>query len=91
MIALLQHIVKFFRFKQGNKINNFVFLDLIYSVSSISNPTGWFGVEFPCEMLKKGVRYLNLMLGVTKADHMYLGAAKKAIRLKNLREKTYVI
>lgn len=43
------------------------------------------------EMLKKGVRYLNLMLGVTKADHMYLGAAKKAIRLKNLREKTYVI
>lgn len=41
--------------------------------------------------IKEGYRYLNLMLGVTKRDYMYLGAAKKAIRYKTLREKKYVI
>ena len=41
--------------------------------------------------IKEGHRYLNLMLGVTKRDYMYLGAAKKAIRYKTLREKKYVI
>lgn len=43
------------------------------------------------ERVEKGYRYLNLMLGVTKKDYMYLGAAKKAIRYKTLREKKYVV
>ena len=41
--------------------------------------------------VKNGYRYLNLMMGVTKKDYMYLGAVNSALVNKKLKEEENVI
>ena len=41
--------------------------------------------------VRKGYRYLNLMMGVTKKDYMYIGAVNSALKNKKLKEQEDVI